>query len=122
MGREEQVEEREVLDSIFPEEITDISETEYRISMALDVPTLGDEDEEQPVIQLSVRYGEAYPDEAPTLDITAPPNAARHDLLERHQHRQRNHPQQVHHTADKQQGHQQPAAADAISAMQDPQP
>ena len=89
MGREEQVEEREVLDSIFPEEITDISETEYRISMALDVPTLGDEDEEQPVIQLSVRYGEAYPDEAPTLDITAPPNAARHEHLHVHEDKAR---------------------------------
>ena len=52
MGREEQIEEREVLDSIFPDEITgellvpstthaltpsDISETSYKISIALDV-------------------------------------------------------------------------------------
>lgn len=54
MGRDEQIEEREVLDSIFPEEITgapdlslsgiaqltnptDISQTSYRISIALDI-------------------------------------------------------------------------------------
>lgn len=36
MGKDEQVEEREVLDSIFPEEITDISNASYRISIALD--------------------------------------------------------------------------------------
>ncbi|KAM0723216.1 hypothetical protein Q7P37_001416 [Cladosporium fusiforme] len=81
MGREEQQEEREVLDSIFPEEITDVSETEYRISMELDIPTRDDEDE-PPVILLNVRYGEAYPDEAPMLDITAPPNAPRHEHLD----------------------------------------
>lgn len=54
MGRDEQIEEREVLDSIFSEEITgapdlsssgiaqltdpiDISDTSYRISIALDI-------------------------------------------------------------------------------------
>jgi hypothetical protein len=54
MGRDEQIEEREVLDSIFSEEITgapdrscsgiaqltdpsDISQTSYRISIALDI-------------------------------------------------------------------------------------
>ncbi|KAH8166965.1 hypothetical protein CIB48_g1268 [Xylaria polymorpha] len=38
MGKEEQIEEREVLDSIFPEEITDISDTEYRIAVKLNPP------------------------------------------------------------------------------------
>ncbi len=65
MGREEQTEEREVLDSIFPDEITgihiyllwpydlcrwqlsDISETAYRISIALDI-TQHDDDESEP--------------------------------------------------------------------------
>lgn len=37
MGREEQIEEREVLDSIFPDEITDISETSYKVTTLLDV-------------------------------------------------------------------------------------
>lgn len=81
MGREDQQEEREVLDSIFPDEITDVSETEYRIAMQLDIPTR-EEDDEPPTILLNVRYGEAYPDEAPTLDITAPPNAPKHQHLD----------------------------------------
>ncbi|KAM0666585.1 hypothetical protein ACQRIT_005341 [Beauveria bassiana] len=72
MGREEQVEEREVLDSIFPEEITDVSETEFRISIALDIPD-HPEDEEPPKFLLSVRYPEAYPDVAPDLEIMAAP-------------------------------------------------
>lgn len=54
MGREEQLEEVEILRSIYPEEIqgkmymfhssvrytdcTDVSDTEYRITIALDVP------------------------------------------------------------------------------------
>ncbi|CAM1507098.1 Fc.00g067390.m01.CDS01 [Cosmosporella sp. VM-42] len=77
MGREEQIEEREVLDSIFPEEITDISDTEYRISIALDI--LDEEDEEPPTMLLQVRYPENYPDEPPRLDILSPPNAPLHE-------------------------------------------
>ncbi|ATY63439.1 RWD domain protein (Gir2), putative [Cordyceps militaris CM01] len=73
MGREEQVEEREVLDSIFPEEITDVSETEFRISIALDIPDYP-EDEEPPKFLLSVRYPAEYPDVAPDLEIMAAPD------------------------------------------------
>lgn len=65
MGKDEQKEEREVLDSIFPDEITgrqyrdlfnlsgpvlitvDISDTSYRISIALDV-TQQDGDDSEP--------------------------------------------------------------------------
>ena len=103
MGREEQIEEREVLDSIFPDEITgelgykevpslsrpilltprcspDISETEYRITIALDVP--GDEEEEEPpAIVLTVRYPEDYPDKAPNLELSAPQNALAHEYF-----------------------------------------
>ncbi|KAI0025333.1 RWD-domain-containing protein [Xylariomycetidae sp. FL0641] len=72
MGREEQIEEREVLDSIFPEEIQDISETEYRITIKLDIPP-SDEDgetpDEPPAMVLHVRYPAGYPDEAPDLDL-----------------------------------------------------
>ncbi|KAI1387084.1 RWD-domain-containing protein [Hypoxylon trugodes] len=79
MGKEEQVEEREVLDSIFPEEITDISDTEYRISIKLDIPDDdgNDEDEasEPPTLILHVRYPDDYPDEAPILDLSPPQNA-----------------------------------------------
>ncbi|CAI0645685.1 RWD domain-containing protein [Colletotrichum fructicola] len=85
MGREEQVEEREVLDSIFPDEITDVSETEYRISIALDV--LGDE--EPPTMLLQVRYPEAYPDEAPMLDLQSTPNAAPHEWFNVSQDKER---------------------------------
>jgi hypothetical protein len=82
MGREEQKEEREVLDSIFPDEIQDISDTEYRVSISLEVKNESEEEPEPPTIILNVRYPEAYPDEAPILDITQPPNAAKHDHLD----------------------------------------
>ncbi|KUI54092.1 hypothetical protein VP1G_01401 [Cytospora mali] len=79
MGREEQIEEREVLDSIFPEEITDISDTEYRISIALDI--LDDEENEPPVMVLTVRYPEDYPDKAPHLDLSADDGENKHPLF-----------------------------------------
>lgn len=82
MGREEQKEEREVLDSIFPDEITDISETEYRISMLLDVKTESDDDADPPTLLLNVKLPETYPDVAPMLDITQPPNAPKHPYLD----------------------------------------
>lgn len=82
MGREDQTEEREVLDSIFPEEITDISETSYRVSINLDGPEYGDEELEQPVILLEVSYPEDYPDVAPQLSISSPPNAPKHPQLD----------------------------------------
>lgn len=85
MGLEDQKEEREVLDSIFPEEITDISETSYRISITLDLPTHApplDDPEDQLIMLLNVSYPETYPDVGPNLDITAPPNAPRYPLLD----------------------------------------
>ncbi|KAH6685245.1 RWD domain-containing protein [Plectosphaerella plurivora] len=74
MGREEQIEEREVLASIFPEEITEISETEYRIKIDLDIPGEEETEEDPPTMLLHVRYTEAYPDEAPFLDVQSPQN------------------------------------------------
>lgn len=82
MGKEEQQEEREVLDSIFPDEIQDISETEYRVTVTLDVKKNEEEAELDPVIILTVRYPDAYPDEAPGLDITSPPNAPKYAHLD----------------------------------------
>ncbi|KAI9837920.1 MAG: hypothetical protein M1837_002659 [Sclerophora amabilis] len=85
MGREEQKEEREVLDSIFPEEITDISDTVYRISIKLDVVSSGqdgDEEDEAPTLQLQITYPENYPDEAPVLELSAPPNSAKYEHLD----------------------------------------
>jgi len=102
MGREEQIEEREVLDSIFPDEITgisaslfirkhaarpapltklvtaDISEHEFRISITIDIP---DDEEESPVMVLTVRYPEDYPDKAPHLELAAAPGIAPHTHL-----------------------------------------
>ncbi|KAH0287944.1 RWD repeat domain-containing protein [Aureobasidium namibiae CBS 147.97] len=82
MGREEQTEEREVLDSIFPDEITDISETEYRVSILLEVTEDDDSTTEPPTLILSVSYPEDYPDVAPRLDLSAPPNAPKHKHLD----------------------------------------
>ncbi|KAH7022718.1 RWD domain-containing protein [Ilyonectria destructans] len=79
MGREDQIEEREVLESIFPDEITDISEVEYRVSIALDIP--GEEEEEPPTMLLQVRYPPEYPEKAPHLDVLAPPNAVPHEFF-----------------------------------------
>lgn len=82
MGREEQKEERDVLDSIFPDEIQDISDTEYRVSIALEVPSDSGEEPENLAIILNVRYPEDYPDVGPVLDITQPPNAIRHEFFD----------------------------------------
>lgn len=82
MGIEEQREEREVLDSIFPDEITDISENEYRVSVPLDVTNDDGDDSEPPTLILQVQYPSNYPDEAPRLDISAPPNAPKYKYLD----------------------------------------
>lgn len=82
MGRDEQKEEREVLDSIFPDEIQDISDTEYRVTITLEPSNVSDESLDAPVIILNVRYPEAYPDEAPILDITQQPNAPKQPHLD----------------------------------------
>ncbi|KAL3464740.1 ubiquitin-conjugating enzyme/RWD-like protein [Aspergillus heterothallicus] len=82
MGREDQTEEREVLDSIFPDEITDVSETSYRISITLDAPENDDQEAEPPVLVLEVSYPEEYPDVSPELEISVPPNAPKHPRLD----------------------------------------
>lgn len=82
MGTDEQKEEREVLASIFPDEIQDISDTAYRISITLDLPADAEPLDEPLVILLNVSYPDAYPDVAPNLDITSPPNAPRYSFLD----------------------------------------
>ncbi|KAK4974785.1 Protein gir2 [Elasticomyces elasticus] len=82
MGREEQKEEREVLDSIFPDEITDVNEQEYRLAILLDVTNEDGDDTPAPTIILQIVYPEAYPDEPPRLDIQNPPNAPKHQYLD----------------------------------------
>ncbi|PBP19749.1 rwd domain containing protein [Diplocarpon rosae] len=78
MGREEQIEEREVLESIFPEEIQDISDAEYRISVLLDITNDDGDESEPPTVLLHVKYPEDYPEEPPILDLQSPPNAPPH--------------------------------------------
>jgi len=91
MGVEDQKEEREVLESIFPDEITDVSETEFRIAITLDDGRHEDEEreDEQPIIILNVSYPPDYPDEAPRLDVTQPPNAPKHPYLDIQEDKQR---------------------------------
>ncbi|KAJ9263204.1 hypothetical protein DTO212C5_7630 [Paecilomyces variotii] len=89
MGRDDQVEEREVLSSIFPDEITDISDTSYRILITLDPPENYETDAEPPILFLQVSYPEEYPDVAPDLEISAPPNASKHPLLDLQEDRAR---------------------------------
>lgn len=48
----------------------------------MDVPSTNDEETEPPSIILNVVYPEAYPDVAPNLDISAPPDGHRHPLLD----------------------------------------
>lgn len=128
MGAEDQQEEREVLESIFPDEITgtahcnivplfnhqpcspsspDVSETEFRVSILLEV-TPGEGDPKDlssrtcplsllpdprlifpATIILNVQYPSSYPDEAPRLDITQPPNAPKHPYLDIQDDKQR---------------------------------
>jgi hypothetical protein len=58
--------------------VVDISETEYRISITLDIP---DDEAEPPVMLLTVRYPEDYPDKAPLLELSAPQNSTPHEYL-----------------------------------------
>lgn len=61
----------------------DISDTSYRISISLDQPAdFHDESVEPAIILLSVTYPDTYPDVGPHLDITAPPSAPKHPLLD----------------------------------------
>ncbi|QKX55804.1 uncharacterized protein TRUGW13939_02902 [Talaromyces rugulosus] len=82
MGREDQIEEREVLDSIFPDEISDLSETSYRITITLDIDQEEESEEEAPILILQISYPEAYPDVAPDLEISTPPNAPKHSRFD----------------------------------------
>jgi hypothetical protein len=62
--------------------LIDISDTAYRIAIKLDVTNERGDDTEPPTIVLSVSYPEIYPDVAPNLDLSNPPNAPRHPLLD----------------------------------------
>ncbi|KAI4132096.1 MAG: hypothetical protein LQ347_002705 [Umbilicaria vellea] len=76
MGKDEQKEEREVLDSIFPAEITGARYDNLPMNRQE-----GDDSEPSPML-LSITYPPAYPDEAPVLDLSTPPNSARYSYLD----------------------------------------
>jgi hypothetical protein len=58
--------------------LTDINETEFRISILLDLPPDDVDTAEPPTMILHVQYPEAYPDEAPHLDLSPPQNVPAH--------------------------------------------
>ena len=60
---------------------TDISETEYRISILLDVTNDDGDESEPPTILLQVKYPDAYPETAPILELLPPPNAPVHPFF-----------------------------------------
>ncbi|KAK6544352.1 hypothetical protein TWF694_001053 [Orbilia ellipsospora] len=72
---EEQEQELEVLESIYPDELTKISDTEFTIQVSLEEPNVDVEAEgyEAPTILLRVTYTPTYPDTAPDLSISLPP-------------------------------------------------
>ncbi|KAK6335531.1 hypothetical protein TWF696_002304 [Orbilia brochopaga] len=72
---EEQEQELEVLESIYPDELTKISSTEFTIRLALEVPDVDVDVEgyEAPAVLLRVTYTTDYPSEAPTLALSLPP-------------------------------------------------
>ncbi|KAF3905480.1 hypothetical protein ABW20_dc0107208 [Dactylellina cionopaga] len=97
---EEQEQELEVLESIYPDELTsnvslnihiiengpansklEISDTEFTIRISLDEPAVDPEAEgyEAPAILLRVAYPAKYPEEAPNLELSLP-SASDHPL------------------------------------------
>ncbi|KAI9679041.1 MAG: hypothetical protein M1829_001711 [Trizodia sp. TS-e1964] len=77
MGLEEQQEELQVLQSIYPDEITIISDSEYRISILLDTDP-SPQATEPPTLILGITLPPNYPSAAPSLTLLPPPSAAPH--------------------------------------------
>jgi hypothetical protein len=83
MGREDQIEETEVLESIFADEFTKIEDNEFRIAIKLDLPDdviaatrpadVPEDEYEAPVMILHVKYPDDYPDKEPNLELSPPP-------------------------------------------------
>ncbi|KAI5285334.1 hypothetical protein KEM52_002488 [Ascosphaera acerosa] len=90
MGREEQVEEKETLLSIFPDELIDISDYSYQILVTPDITNLDEDgDAQPPQLLLQVSYPEAYPDVAPDLDLLTPPGQPKYPHFDIHEDRAR---------------------------------
>jgi hypothetical protein len=61
---EEQAQELEVLESIYPDELDRISDTHFTITIDLDTPS-----DRKHSLQLTIRYPETYPEVIPELDL-----------------------------------------------------
>lgn len=70
-----------LLNSVIAHNSIDISGTEYRISVLLDIINDDGDESEPPTILLQVKYPEAYPEEPPLLDLLPIPNAPVHSLF-----------------------------------------
>ncbi|CAF1409234.1 unnamed protein product [Adineta steineri] len=67
--KEEQLQEIEAITSIYPDEITVLSEDPYP-EFTLEIkPTTDDEDEFKPYLQLQVKFHANYPDQSPEITI-----------------------------------------------------
>lgn len=62
--KEEQLQEIEILQSIYPDELETTSETQYTITLLLDTPS-----ERKHRVILHVKYPETYPEVAPDLEL-----------------------------------------------------
>eukprot|EP00050_Salpingoeca_kvevrii_P012192 m.20889 g.20889 ORF g.20889 m.20889 type:complete len:235 (+) comp3874_c0_seq1:48-752(+) len=71
---QEQADEIEALQSIFPEDIAPLTETQFVLTVRADEPIAYPEDYEDQeatdYIKIKVSYTATYPDEAPELDVT----------------------------------------------------
>ncbi|KAI5839839.1 RWD domain-containing protein [Morchella snyderi] len=70
MATEEQIQEIEVLQSIYPDEFTQITPTQFTICLVLEPPSIPGQSHEPPIINLHVTYPPTYPDTPPDLDLT----------------------------------------------------
>ncbi|KAI5808702.1 ubiquitin-conjugating enzyme/RWD-like protein [Peziza echinospora] len=80
---EEQEQEIEVLQSIYPDELTIISDEELRIRIELESPwgmPAEDIEDRPPTLILSVKYSANYPDVAPNLDLSLDPSCPKQTL------------------------------------------
>ncbi|KAH8148628.1 uncharacterized protein LAJ45_07339 [Morchella importuna] len=70
MATEEQAQEIEVLQSIYPDEFTQITDTQFTLRLVLEPPNIPGQSHEPPILNLHVTYPPTYPDTAPALDLT----------------------------------------------------